>query len=57
MVSRHMADILAHILQGQGGNYSGGVIGVYGEANGTAGSRYGVYGFASGGTFNAAGLL
>jgi hypothetical protein len=42
---------------GNGGTYTGSVIGVYGNASGTTGNRYGVYGSASGGTFNAAGYF
>jgi hypothetical protein len=42
---------------GDGGAYTGGVIGVYGISSGTAGTRYGVYGSASGGTQNWGGYF
>jgi len=41
----------------QGGNYTGGTYGVYGESTGSTGSRYGIYASASGGSFNAAGYF
>jgi hypothetical protein len=40
---------------GQGGSYSGTVVGVYGSATGTTGQRIGVFGTASGGSSNWAG--
>ncbi|MEO6329266.1 MAG: hypothetical protein ABIO55_10050 [Ginsengibacter sp.] len=42
---------------GDGGAYTGGVIGVLGTASGSAGTRYGVYGSASGGTENWGGYF
>ncbi|MCF8369441.1 MAG: hypothetical protein K9G76_10400 [Bacteroidales bacterium] len=42
---------------GNGGGYTGTVIGVYGYSSGTAGTRVGLYGYASGGTTNWAAQL
>ena len=42
---------------GDGGAYTGGVIGVQGTATGSGGVRYGVYGSASGGTENWGGYF
>lgn len=42
---------------GDGGTYTGGVIGVQGSATGAGGPRYGVYGSASGGTDNWGGYF
>ena len=42
---------------GDGGAYTGTVVGTYGYAYGTAGTRVGIYGYASGGTTNWAGYF